>query len=105
MIDFHKQKLKQIKWWAWLATVGPITALGGLFFAAFIGTHTMARMLLSFGATVFFCIAVFWWWWAMYTIARITGVLGEAIEKIVTVDTEVKEIKTEIKKEIKRNSK
>ena len=41
----------------------------------------------------------------MYTIARITGVLGEAIEKIVTVDTEVKEIKTEIKKEIKRNSK
>ena len=105
MIDFHKRKLKQIKWWAWLATVGPITALGGLFFAEFIGTHTMFRMLLTFGATVFFCIAVFWWWWALYTIARITGVLGEAIEKIITVDNQVKEIKTEIKKEIERNSK
>ena len=41
----------------------------------------------------------------MYTIARITGVLGDAIEKLITVDDQVKEIKSDIKKEIKRNSK
>ena len=101
MKDFHKKVLSQISIWAWAATVLPIVALAGLFFLEFIGLRTYYHVTLVIAATTMFAISVVWWWWALYTIYRVTNILGKTSEKVETVVDEVEHIKKDIK-EIKQ---
>jgi hypothetical protein len=96
--NFHKTKLSEIKWWAWAATVLPLTALAGMFFIEYIGTDDWYHIALGIGAMVMFGIAVVWWWWALWTILQVTNVLGTTVKKFDVVDDEIKEIKREVKK-------
>lgn len=97
MKQFYRKKLKEIKWWAWLATVGPMFALSGLFFSHMLGFDTWYTTLMTVGAMGFFLAAVIWWWWAIWTIARITVSLGETSEKFDTVHDEIQQIKKDVK--------
>lgn len=98
MIKFYNQKLKEIKIWAWAATVLPISALAGLFLMEFIGLDDYKRIALTVGATIVFTFSVIWWWWALYTISKITHFLSESSEKFSEVKEEIKLVKEEIKK-------
>jgi hypothetical protein len=102
MKNFHKMALKHIQWWAWAAVVLPLTALAGMFFVEFIGTDTQYKLALATGATVMFGIAVVWWWWALYIIAKVTGILAKTIDRFDDVDTDIKEIRKDLKEEIKQ---
>ena len=97
MNHFSKKTLTQIKWWAWLATVLPLTALAGMFFVEFFGSEDMYRIALAIGATIMFSIAVVWWWWAIWIIANITGVLSSTVDKIEVVDEEIKSIRKSLR--------
>ena len=94
--DFHKKKLKQIKWWAWAAAVLPLSSLAGLFFIKFIGYATWFDTALIIGATTMFTIGVVWWWWAIWTMAQVTNVLGIISEKFKDVSKELKDIKKDL---------
>ena len=96
MQTFHKKILSQISLWAWAATVLPIVSLAGLFFIDFIGTDTYYQMALVVGAIAMFAVAVVWWWWAIYTIAKLTLILGDTSEKFDKVTGEFKEIRKDI---------
>lgn len=96
MKDFYKKALSQISIWSWAAIILPIVSLAGLFFLEFIGLHSYYHVTLVIGATTMVALSVIWWWWALYTIARVTLVLGETLEKIEVVETEVKELKKDI---------
>ena len=98
MKKFYDKKLKEIKLWAWAATVLPIVALSGMFFIEFIGLDDTKRIILTIGATLIFATSVVWWWWALYTISKITHFLGESTEKFVEVKEEIKAIKAELQK-------
>jgi len=95
--DFHKKKLKEIKWWAWLATVGPIIALAGLFFAEVIGFQNIYETILTVGAIIMFTVAVIWWWWAIWTIAKVTDVLSVTIDRFDIVQDNIKNVKKDIR--------
>ena len=97
MKDFHKKVLSQISIWAWAATILPIVALAGLFFLEFIGLRTYYHVTLVIGATTMFAISVVWWWWALYTMYRVTDILGKTSEKVETVVDQVDHIKKDIK--------
>ena len=95
--DFHKKKLNEIKWWAWLATVGPIIALAGLFFVEFIGFDNIYEVILTVGAIIMFTVAVIWWWWAIWTIAKVTDVLSVTIDRFDIVQDNIKNVKKDIR--------
>ena len=97
MKNFHKKALKEIKWWAWAATVLPPTGLVTLFLIYFIGTETLYDLAIIIGVSALFMVSVIWWWWTLYTIASVTGILGQTVDKIEKVDNELKEIKDEVK--------
>lgn len=74
MIEFDKfrqKTIKEIRIWAWLAAVLPITALAGTVFIWVFGTSSALRTALIIGETTMFAIAVVWWWWAIYVIRRL----------------------------------
>ena len=100
MLEFHKIKLRQIRWWAWAASVLPLTALAGLFFIYEFGTDTWYSIAMVVGATTTFGFAVVWWWWALWTMAQLTGMFGKTLEKFIIVEDEIKEIKKEVKKDL-----
>ena len=97
--DFHKKRLREIKWWAWAATVLPIVALAGLFFLEVIGLDSYVNAALTIGAIFMFFVAVVWWWWAIWTIAKVTGILSRTIDKFDDVKEDLKSIKRIIKED------
>lgn len=96
--DFHEKRLREIKWWAWAATVLPIVALAGLFFLEAFGLDTYINTALTIGATAMFFVSVVWWWWAIWTIAKITGILSQTYNKFDDVKKDLKFIRNDIKK-------
>ena len=44
-----------------------------------------------------FALSVVWWWWALYTIYKVTDILGKTSKKVETVVDEVDHIKKDIK--------
>lgn len=103
MKDFHKKALRDIKLWAWAATVLPIVAIAAISFAYLIGFSSWIEILLVVISTIVFATAVIWWWWALHTIAGITGILSKALGKFEKVEDEVVELRTEIDKQAKDN--
>ena len=95
--DFHKKKLKEIKWWAWLATIGPIVTLAGLFFIKVIGVSSWVEILLTVGAILMFSVAVVWWWWAIWTIAKVTDILSITVDRFNVVEDSIKSVKKDIR--------
>jgi hypothetical protein len=93
--NFRTQKLKEIKIWAWAAVVLPITSSAALFFAWALGLDTILQKMLVVGATLMFAVAVVWWWWAIWTIAKVTDLLGSAMDGIKEVKKDLASLKEE----------
>lgn len=91
--NFRTQKLKEIKLWAWAATVLPMSSLAAIFFTWAIGLDTLLQKMIIVGATTMFSVAVVWWWWAIWTIAKVTDLLGSAMDGIVEVKKDLASLK------------
>lgn len=104
MKDFHKKAIKEIKIWAWAATVLPMIAMAGIILTYLIGFSTWLQILIVTVSSVLFGIAVIWWWWALHTIAGITGILSNALGRFEKVEQEVVNLRTEIDTQIKKNA-
>ena len=88
---------QEARYWMIAASVLPLTALSGLFFLQYIGWATNLEKLLTIGATAMFFIAVVWWWWAIWTIAKVTDLLGKAMNGVSEVKDELMSLKKDIK--------
>jgi len=97
MKNFHTKKLKEIKLWAWAATVLPITFLCVLFLVQFIGFEGGIQRILVIGGVIMFTLSVTWWWWALHTIGSVTYLLSETLKKFKKVNTELDILKEDIK--------
>lgn len=97
MKNFHNQKIKEIKLWAWVAAVLPMTVLSALFLLNFVGFETLYHQILIAGGTIMFTLSCVWWWWALHTIGSITNILGNTLKKFANVDIELDKIKKDLK--------
>jgi hypothetical protein len=91
--EFSNKTLNDIRWWAWVGAVLPITALAGLFFVWMFGTDTLVNLVMIAGATSMFSIAVIWWWWAIFVIAKIIKQEQRAIDDIKSISVSMKDFK------------
>jgi Zn-dependent protease with chaperone function len=98
MIEFRNKTIKQIKVWAWAASVLPLTALAALFFISIFDASEIYQRALIIGAVTMFATAVTWWWWVIYTIAKVIDVLGTTIDKFEDVKEDLQEIKKELRR-------
>jgi len=92
-MDFKKSTIRQIRIWAWLAAVLPITALAGLFFVWRFTPSTVLDYAFVTGEITMFTIAVIWWWWAMHTMRKLVKHWDETKEDVKDVLDDVKEMK------------
>jgi len=91
--DISEKTVRQVRIWANLATILPITALAGVFFIWVFGTETLFDIAMAIGATSMFCIAVIWWWWIIYTIVLLVKQNESAAYKIRETLGSIKDIK------------
>ena len=95
--DFKNKTIKEIKLWAWAATVLPLTGLAGIFFLWFVGTDSLFDLTITIGGTVMFAVAVVWWWWAIRTMRNLVNQWDTTKVKVIEVLDEVVEIRTIVK--------
>lgn len=95
--DFKSRTLKEIKLWAGAATVLPLTALAGIFFAWVIGTDSLLDLTITVGGTVMFAVATAWWWWAIHTMRKLVAQWDTTKVKVTQVLDEVTEIRAIVK--------
>jgi len=99
MIDnFKEKKLAEIRTWAWMAAVLPISALAGLFFIWVFGNETQYAYAMVSGLTIMFMTAVIWWWWAIYTVRNLVLDYSNNRDDLNKVIEDVKEISKELKR-------
>ena len=101
--EYSDTKLKEIKLWAWAATVLPITGLAGMFFIWILGFDNWFSTLITIGATTMFGVAVFWWWWVMWTVAKIIKKEKNVVKELKATSSSIKELKAVITKNVKNN--
>lgn len=94
---FRTKTIKEIRIWAWLAAVLPLSALAGTFFVWVFGTDSLFRTAMVIGETTMFTVAVVWWWWAIYVIKRLVNQWDNTRGRVIEVLDEVKDIKEMIK--------
>ena len=99
MIDnFKEKKLAEIRIWAWLAAVLPISALAGLFFIWAVGNETLYAYAMVSGLTIMFMIAVIWWWWAIYTVRNLVLDYSSNRDDLNKVIQDIADMSKELKK-------
>jgi ABC-type multidrug transport system fused ATPase/permease subunit len=92
--NFRKTTINQIRLWAWVAAVLPISALAGIFFVWKFFDGTIFGWALTIGEISMFMIAVTWWWWAMYTMRNLVKQWDETRDAVKDVLTDVKHMKS-----------
>lgn len=102
-LNFKDKTIKQIKIWAWLASVLPITALAGVFFAWAFFDATFFGYVMVYGQIIMFAIAVVWWWWAMYTMRNLIKYWDETKDKVADVLLNIRDIKVIVNEAIKKD--
>jgi len=93
-MDFKNSTIRQIRIWAWLAAVLPITSLAGLFFIWRFAPASFLEYAFVTGETAMFAVAVAWWWWAMHTMRNLVRHWDETKQDVKEVVTDIKEVKS-----------
>lgn len=93
METFKDKTLREIRVWAWIAAVVPISSLAALFFIWVFGTDRIFNIAMIVGETTMFTMAVIWWWWAIYVIKNVIRQWDITKEGVAEVLIELKEIK------------
>ena len=96
MRDFHQKSLKQIKLWAWAASVLPVVGIVALILIKIFGTDDIYSVIVISGGTIIFAISVVWWWWVMYTVSQITAMLSKTSTNIEHVQDDLTKIRKDL---------
>lgn len=102
MKDFHKKSLKQIKLWAWAASVLPVVGIVALILIKLFGTDDIYSVIVIIGGTIIFSVSVVWWWWVMWTIAQVTTMLSHTSTSLDTVKKDLSTIRLDLEDEHNR---
>lgn len=98
------QKLKkfsiqhQVKLWAWLGKVAPLTALTGLCLVIFFDFTTYTEYFIGAVALLFAVVAFTWWWWVIYAVRDLNSMLNKTTDKFDQVIAEIKKLKRDLKR-------
>lgn len=93
MDTFKDKTLREIRMWAWVAAVVPLSSLAALFFIWAFGTDRAFSIAMIVGETTMFTVAVIWWWWAIYVIRNIVRQWDSTKDGVAEVLVELKAIK------------
>lgn len=102
-MNFKTTTIRQIRIWAWLAAVLPLTALAGIFFIWRFAPESFLGYAFVTGEILMFAVAVVWWWWAMYTMRNLVKHWDETKDRVKEVSTDVKEIRSVILETLSRD--
>lgn len=102
MRDFHQKSLKQIKLWAWAASVLPVVGIVALILIKLFGTDDIYSVIVIIGGTIIFSVSVVWWWWVMWTIAQVTTMLSHTSTSLDTVKKDLSTIRLDLEDEHNR---
>ena len=102
MRDFHQKSLKQIKLWAWAASVLPVVGIVALILIKLFGTDDIYSVIVSIGGTSIFSVSVVWWWCVMWTIAQVTTMLSHTSTSLDTVKKDLSTIRLDLEDEHNR---
>lgn len=91
--NFRNTTIRQIRIWAWIAAVLPLTSLAGLFFIWTFGSDTILSKAMVVGETAMFGVAVIWWWWAIFVINKLVRQWEITRSNVSDVLLELKTIK------------
>jgi hypothetical protein len=91
--DFSEKTLTQIRWWAWAASVLPITALMGLFFTRAFGNDDLYNFAITVSVSSLFLIASIWWWWVIWLISQIIKTNRQVADDLQSTRYYIKELK------------
>jgi hypothetical protein len=103
ILKINKAILKQINLWAWLASVLPLAALAGLWFAWAFGSHSLLNTVMVVGGATMFTTAVVWWWWAIRVMRHLLGNWERAEIGIKYISSDIREIHGMVKEIIDPN--
>lgn len=95
-MDFKTNTIRQIRIWAWAATVLPISALSAMFFVWRFSPATFIDYVFITGEVIMFSIAVIWWWWAMFTMRNLVNHWDKTKENVNDVLIDIKQLKSVI---------
>jgi hypothetical protein len=93
ILKINKAILRQINLWAWLASVLPLAALAGLWFAWAFGSHSIINIVMIVGGSTMFTTAVIWWWWAIKVMRHLLSNWERAEIGIRDISVDIKEIR------------
>lgn len=102
--NFRDKTIRQIRIWAWIAAVLPITSLAGLFFIWTFGSQSILSKAMIVGETAMFGVAVIWWWWAIFVINKLVRQWEITRNNVSDVLVELKEIKVIVREVIPETS-
>jgi hypothetical protein len=91
--SFRNKTLKQIRVWAWLAAVLPITGLAAIFFIWVYAPTSWFDTAIVVGETTMFAVAVIWWWWAIFIVNRLVRQWDVTRTNVSEVLTEIQDIR------------
>lgn len=89
-LDFRNKTLREIRWWAWAASIMPVSCLAALFFIWAYGTDRVYNIAMITGSSLMMVIAVLWWWWALHAIKTLVNHWDETRDNVKEVVVEVK---------------
>lgn len=93
ILNLNTKILRQINLWSWLASILPLTALAGLWFAWAFGSHSVLNIIMVIGGVSMFAVAVVWWWWAIHVMRYLLSHWENADVGIQGISQDIKEIR------------
>jgi high-affinity Fe2+/Pb2+ permease len=100
IFEINKAILRQINLWTWMASVLPLSALAGLWFAWVFGSKSLLNIVMVVGGTTMFITAVLWWWWALRVMRQLLSNWERAETGIQCISGDIKEIRSLVKEVI-----
>lgn len=92
--DFKNKTIRQIRLWAWLAAVLPLTGLAGIAFVWKFGTDNSLSIAILVGEIVMFSVAVIWWWWVIFVLRDLAKHWDKTKDGLNEVTDGIRDIKT-----------
>lgn len=93
-MNFKDKAIRDIRLWAWLAAVMPLSSLAGMFFVWRLAPVSWLDWAFIVGEVAMFTTAVVWWWWAMWTMLRLVRQWDQTKDNVMEVSKDIKEVKS-----------
>lgn len=101
----YRKLENQIKFWSWLAKIGPLVALVIVLLVVAFDFQTLLDYTLGLICILFAIIAGVWWWWVVETVRNFVRLKKYALTKFTEITKELKSIKIDLLRAKKQRKK